>query len=205
MILIVSTAVLYYLAQERSNTSTNGKINVAVSIGPEVQWVQAVGGDKVNVILMVPSGADPHTYEPLPNQLIEISSAKMYAEIGSPLEFETTYMDKLESANPNMLIVNCSKGITMIPNSAENESSTMDPHVWSDPKNAKIMVNNIYNGLVQVDPSDKTYYENNRNQYLKGLLLRRNSPFYFFCIIILYEPCHKAVFFIEEDIFICLH
>ena len=40
-----------------------------MSIGPEVQWVNAVGGDKVNVILMVPPSANPHTYEPLPGQL----------------------------------------------------------------------------------------------------------------------------------------
>ena len=60
---------------------------------------------------MVPEGSDPHTYEPLPSQLAQVSSAKMYVEIGSPLEFETNYMDKIKSANPNMLIVNASEGI----------------------------------------------------------------------------------------------
>ena len=58
-------------------------------------------------------------------------------------------MDKIKEANPNMLVVNASQGIKLIPNSAENEAETVDPHVWVDPKNAKIMVNNIYNGLVQ--------------------------------------------------------
>lgn len=170
VILIIAVIVLGYTALTKlDNVNSDGKINVAVSIGPEVQWVNAVGGDKVNVILMVPSGADPHTYEPLPDQLIEVSSAKMYAEIGSPLEFETNYMSKIESANPNMLIVNCSEGITLIPNSAENESETMDPHDWVDPKNAKIMVNNIYNGLVKVDPADKEYFLNNRNLYMAQL------------------------------------
>ena len=101
----------------------NGKIGVVVSVGPEVEWVNAVGGDKVHVTLMVPSNADPHTYEPLPNQLTQVSNAKMYVEIGSPLEFETNYMDKIKATNPNMLIVNASKGIQLIPNSAENETT----------------------------------------------------------------------------------
>ena len=170
MILIVVAGVLSYVAiKNSSNSNLNGKIGVGVSIGPEVEWVNAVGGDKVHVTLMVPEGSDPHTYEPLPNQLTQVSNAKMYVEIGSPLEFETNYMDKIKSANPNMLIVNASEGIQLIPNSAENESTTMDPHDWVDPKNAMIMVNNIYNGLVQVDPKDKDYFQKNRDTYMAQL------------------------------------
>jgi zinc transport system substrate-binding protein len=166
---ILVAGTLIYFAIPSSEQSDNGKIGVAVSIGPEVEFVKAVGGDKVNVNLMVPSGSDPHTYEPLPSQLSQVSNAKMYAEVGTPVEFETNYMDKIKSANPNMLIVNCSQGIKLIPNTAENESDEMDPHDWVDPKNAKIMVNNIYQGLVQVDPADKAYFQKNRDQYLQKL------------------------------------
>ncbi len=170
MILIIVSGVLGYLALRNSSpNSSNGKIGVVVSIGPEMEWANAVGGDKVDVTLMVPANADPHTYEPLPNQLTQVSNAKIYVEIGSPLEFETNYMDKIRATNPNMLIVNASQGIQLIPNSAENETDTMDPHDWVDPKNAKIMVNNIYNGLVQVDPADKDYFQKNREQYLHQL------------------------------------
>ena len=170
VILIIAGSVIGYLAlQKSSNNNLNGKIGVVVSLGPEVEWVNAVGGDKVNVSLMVPSGSDPHTYEPLPNQLTQVSNAKMYIEIGSSIEFENNYMDKIKEANPNMLVVNASQGIQLIPNSAENEAETVDPHVWVDPKNAKIMVNNIYNGLVQEDPADKDYFQKNRDQYLQQL------------------------------------
>jgi len=166
VILVIAAGVLGYFGNQNLDANnSNGKIDVAVSIGPEEQWVNAVGGDKVNVTLMVPPNADPHTYEPLPGQLKQISNAKMYAEIGSPLEFETNYMNKIEAANPNMLIVNCSEGVTLIPNTAENESDTMDPHDWNDPKNAEIMVNNIYLGLVKVDPADQAYFEKNRDNY----------------------------------------
>lgn len=169
VILVLATVILGYLATKTPNTGVNGKIGVVVSIGPEVEWVKAVGGDKVDVTSMVPSTADPHTFEPLPNQLSQVSKAKMYVEVGSSIEFENNYMDKIRSANPDMLVVNASQGIQLIPNTAENESNTMDPHVWTDPKNAKIMVNNIYQGLVQVDPADKDYFQKNRDQYLQQL------------------------------------
>jgi zinc transport system substrate-binding protein len=170
VILIFVFAALYYLASKKPDISNNkGKIGVVVSIGPQVEFVQAVGKDKVDVTLMVPQGADPHTYEPLPNQLTAASNANMYAEIGTSIEFEVNYMDKIKAANPEMLVVNTSQGIDLIPNSAENETNTMDPHDWVDPKNAKIMVNNIYLGLVQVDPADKDYFQKNRDQYLQQL------------------------------------
>ena len=170
VILIFAFASLYYLASKKTNMMGNdGRIGEVVSIGPQIEFVKAVGGDKVDVTLMVPSNADPHTYEPLANQLSQVSNAKMYAELGTPIEFEVNYMDKIKAINPNMLVVNTSQGINLIPNSAENESTSMDPHDYVDPKNAEIMVNNIYQGLVQIDPEDKDYFQKNRDNYLHQL------------------------------------
>ena len=170
IILLISAIVLGYLAQQKHSSKTeNNKIGVVVSLGPEVEWVKAVGGSKVDVTLMVPEGSDPHTYEPRPNQLSQVSNAQIYVMMGSSVEFENNYMDKIRETNPNLIVVNASKGVKLIPNSAENESDTVDPHVWADPKNAKIMVNNIYNGLVEVDPSDKDYFTKNRDAYLQEL------------------------------------
>jgi ABC-type metal ion transport system, periplasmic component/surface adhesin len=166
--IFIAGSFIYFAASNQEEVD-NGKIDVAVSIGPEVEFVKAVGGDKVNVILMVPSGSDPHTYEPLPSQLTRVSNAKMYAEVGTPVEFETNYMAKIKSINPSMLIVNCSNGVELMSNTAENESDEVDPHIWTDPKNAKIMVENIYQGLVQIDPADKDYFQKNRDQYLQKL------------------------------------
>lgn len=168
IIIIIAAVILGYMAEERTSSLNNtDKIGVIVSIGPQVEFVNAVGGDKVDVTLMVPSTADVHTYEPLPSQLSKVASAKMYVEIGSSVEFETNYMDKLKSSNPSMLVVNSSKGIQFLP--AEDSDETIDPHVWVSPKNAKIMVENIYEGLVQIDPSNKDYYQKNRDEYLAKL------------------------------------
>lgn len=173
---IIIGIVLGYLALDRVN-SENGvspvnpgdKIGVIVTIAPEVEFVKAVGGDKVDVTLMVPSTADVHTYEPLPSQLSKVSSAQMYVMVGSQVEFENNYMDKLRSSNPNMLVVNASKGIELLPSTEEGGDEVVDAHVWTSPRNAKIMVNNIYEGLVEVDPENKQYYQKNRDEYLAKL------------------------------------
>ncbi len=163
---------IYSASQTQLNINNADKIGVIVSIPPEAEFVEKIGGDKVKVTTMVPTGANPHTYEPLPEQLKEVSNAQLYIQVGSGLEFETIWMDKISALNKNMLVINSSKGITFIPNQEVDEhaeENQYDTHVWVSPRNAKIMVENIYQSLIQVDPANKDYYKGNKDKYLQEL------------------------------------
>jgi len=168
LILILITVTYFYTSTGNSTGSSDGKIGVVVTVGPQEEFVKRVGGDRVNVTVMVPPGADPHTYEPLPNQMKQVQDAQIYFQVGSGIEFELTWMDKLTSMNSQMKLVNTSAGIQLVPNTAEGEEGS-DPHVWVSPRNAKVMVENIYQSLVQADPENKDYYAKNRDEYLKEL------------------------------------
>jgi len=65
-----------------------------------------------------------------------------------------------------MKVVNTSQGITLLPSQGESSS---DPHVWVSPRNARVMVENTYQALVEVDPDNQKYYQENRDQYLERL------------------------------------
>lgn len=162
------TVAYLYTSPGNSTGSKYGQIGVVVTVGPQEEFVKRVGGERVNVTVMVPPGADPHTYEPLPNQMKQVQNAQIYFQVGSDVEFELAWMDKLTSINPQMKLVNTSTGIQLIPNTAESEEGS-DPHVWVSPRNAKVMVENIYQSLVQADPNNKDYYTKNRDEYLKEL------------------------------------
>jgi zinc transport system substrate-binding protein len=136
------------------------KIGVVVTILPQAEFAQSVGGDKVTVTVMVPPGQDPHTHAPTISQLVAVKQAELYAEVGSGIDFELSYMNSIVEANRNMLVVDCSKGVELIED---------DPHIWLSPRNAKIMVENICDGLIQVDPQDRDYYIQNENEYLAKL------------------------------------
>jgi ABC-type metal ion transport system, periplasmic component/surface adhesin len=168
LILIIMTVAYIYTSPGNSTGSKYGQIGVVVTVGPQEEFVKRVGGERVNVTVMVPPGADPHTYEPLPNQMKQVQNAQIYFQVGSDVEFELAWMDKLTSINPQMKLVNTSTGIQLIPNTAESEEGS-DPHVWVSPRNAKVMVENIYQSLVQADPENKDYYTKNRDEYLKEL------------------------------------
>ena len=163
-VLVVALAAALFIPKESGKGGEGRGIIVVVSIPPQAEFVKRVGGEKVAVITMVPQWANPHTYEPTPAQLMNVSKAKMYVKMGSGIEFEIAWMDKIKSINENMLIVDCSNGIELL-----KENGKADPHIWLSPKNAKIIVENICKGLVQIDPANSTYYEQNKEAYLKEL------------------------------------
>jgi zinc transport system substrate-binding protein len=164
-------ALLTILVTQCSRGETTHQRNVVVSIVPLQEFVEKVGGDKVNVAVMVPPGASPHAYEPNPAQLIAVSNAHMYVKVGTPIEFEIAWLDKVLSMNSTLVVCNASEGITLIAGSQDDgyEQNTVDPHVWLSPQNAKMMVDNIYNTLCAVDSINKQYYRARRDKYCAEL------------------------------------
>lgn len=138
----------------------NDRIAVVVTIPPQQEFVERVGGDHVRVILLVPPGADPHTYEPAPAVLAAVAEADLYAMVGSGIEFEIAWGEKIAALNPDMTVVNCSQGVEVI---------AADPHIWTSPRNAKIMVENIRDGLIEADPENAEDYRRNAAAYLDDL------------------------------------
>ena len=133
---------------------------MVVTILPQADFVEEIGADNVDVTVMVPPGASPHTYSPTPSQLRAVSRAKIYFKVGSGVEFENAWMDKILGVNPDMLVVDCAQGITKM---------GKDPHIWNSPVNAKVMVNNICDGLIEIDPEHEAEYTANRDKYLQEL------------------------------------
>jgi len=156
------------------NGETSDKIGVVVTILPQVEFVEKVGGNKVDITVMVPPGAEPHTYEPTPSQMVALSQAQIYAKVGSGIDFELgDWIDNLVEQNKDIPVINCSEGIALqemtVPDEDGKEAGGMDPHVWMSPVNAEVMVQNICHGLVQVNPDNQAYYEENRDAYLLEL------------------------------------
>lgn len=165
------------------------KMKVVVTIMPQAEFAESIGGDKLDVIVMVPPGASPHTYEPTPSQLTEVAEAGLYFKMGSGIEFETAWMSDIEGVNPSMEIVDCSKNIELIEMDEEHEEdhegeeeeheehgeedehshSGLDPHIWNSPKNAKVIVQNMYEALAAKDPENAEYYKANADEYIAQL------------------------------------
>ena len=135
-------------------------IQLVTTILPLGDFARQVGGDKVNVTVMVPPGGSPHTHEPTPQQMIAVSEADIYVKTGSGIEFELVWMDKLIDQNRDMYIVDCSRGIAI---------QDGDPHIWNSPVNASRMVDAIRDGLTAIDPAGEDAYFRNCEDYKSKL------------------------------------
>ncbi|ADN36904.1 periplasmic solute binding protein [Methanolacinia petrolearia DSM 11571] len=152
---------------EDSSASAGGeKVKVTVTILPQEQFVESVGGDNVDVFVLVPPGADPHSYEPTPSDLAEVSDSDIYVIVGSGIEFELTWLDKIRELNPGITIINSSEGVDLVYSDTEGGA---DPHIWLSPRNAVKMAENIRDGLSEFDPSGTDYYAENTAAYIGEL------------------------------------
>ena len=157
--LLIILAVIIFITINIENTAPNNKkekINIVVSILPQVDFAKNIGKDKVSVEAMIPSGFSPAVYEPSIEQLKKLSRADLYIKIGH-IPFERSQMEKLKDLNSKMKVIDSSKGI---------EVYNSDPHIWLSPKLVKTQIENICNALVKIDPKNKNFYKKNKNEYL---------------------------------------
>jgi zinc transport system substrate-binding protein len=120
--------------------------------------VREVGGERVQVTVLVPPGAEPHTFEPSPAQMREVAGADLFVQNGAGLEF---WMGSLLSVNDEMLVVDSSRGVPLI-----SEDGEADPHIWLSLRNAEQQVKNICDGLSKLDPAGRDVYLKNMDSFL---------------------------------------
>lgn len=151
--------------QPPANSATE-KVEVIASFFPLYDFARHVGGDKAEVTLMVPAGIEPHDWEPTPRDIESAESAELIVYNGAGFE---SWVSKLNA----QIKVDTSKEIQIIRaelgDEESHEGSDLDPHVWLDPMLSKKQVEAIRDGLVQVDPDNADYYNQNAGMYLKEL------------------------------------
>ncbi len=146
------------------------KVDAVVSILPQKFFVEKIGGDRVNVSVMVEPGADPASYEPRPRQMVMLGRAEVYFAVGVP--FEKSWLPRFKEINPRLDIVPTQEGIRLFPMGHEkgrgkarhpSDKEIMDPHVWLSPPLVMIQARNIVTALIKKRPEDAEYF---RRRYL---------------------------------------
>lgn len=137
----------------------NNKKLVYTSFYTMYDFTNKIGGDRIILKNLVPSGTEPHDWEPTPSDIAGIEKADVLIYNGAGME---GWIDKVLKAinNKNLISVETSKGINLLKSDHE-ESLEYDPHVWLNPLYAKQQMLAIKNVLVNADPSNKDYYEKN--------------------------------------------
>ncbi|MBN2373995.1 zinc ABC transporter substrate-binding protein [bacterium] len=171
------TAILISIAficlSARRSSAKN--LNVVASIFPLQEFAKAVGGKKVKVDMLLPPGAEPHTWEPRPSDIVTITKADIFIYIGAGME--PWIKDVLEGAKHDSLtIVEASDWIDLIEekglslsNHDHHHPKGADPHIWLDFYNDQIIIDKIAEAFCLRDPDDTNLYMQNAADYKNKL------------------------------------
>lgn len=174
---------------KKDNKDDNERLRVGVTISPLKYFAEEIGKDKVDVFSIIPDGSDAHTFDPKPKDLNELVSSDIFIYNGLGME---EWIDSVLTTvdSEKVKIVEATNGINPITineedheheegeeahdheeesHDHEHSHGGLDPHTWLSLSDAIIEAENIKNALVEVDPENKTYYEENFEGLKKSL------------------------------------
>ncbi len=165
------------------------KIRVITTLFPLYDFVKHIGQDRVDALLLLPPGVEPHSFEPKPDDIVQINKADLFVYTGKYMEPWAS--DILKGVdNKDLIVVDSSHGISLMEEKGEHQYKhqeahghkeghkhrhkeghphEVDPHFWLDFGNAQKMIDNILEGFVKRDPSHKEFYSKNAEQYKSRL------------------------------------
>jgi len=149
---------------ENTTASGGNKPVVAVTIVPEGSFARAVCGNLAEVIVLVPPGFSPETYEPAPRDVEAFSRADIYFTVGVPVE-ASGYLTHTGS----MKVVPLAEKVAQVYPDLTFAGGDRDSHIWLSPKRVKVMVETIAAEMEKLDPENKETYRLNAIAYLARL------------------------------------
>lgn len=149
------------------HTENDTKPVITVSILPQKYLVEQLAGDKFEIEVLIPPGASPVTYEPLPRQLTQIKESEVYFQIGQ-LVFEQAWTSKIKTIQPELEIVNLSENMKLMEGDHEHGDGNhehVNPHIWMSPLLMKEMAHTVNLALQKLQPENAQFFETNNEAF----------------------------------------
>ncbi len=144
-----------------SEKSIQTKISVVASFFPIYEFVKAVGGNRIDLSVLIPIGTEPHNFDPTIQEIQKANSANLLVYNGASME--EPWIHNLAPQDE----VDTSKGVNLLANPSDPDiKGPNDPHIWLDPVLAIKQVQNIRDGLDKVDPKNTAYFNQNAQNFI---------------------------------------
>ncbi len=154
-------------------------VTIVTTLFPQYDFARQIAGEKADVTLLLPPGVESHSYEPTPADIVKINSAQLFIYTGKEMEI---WADRIINGidNKALTVLPASEGIQLSESDEpedihegesedDHQTHLANPHIWTDPSNAAVMVKNITTALTSIDPENSSYYTKNANTLLSEL------------------------------------
>lgn len=163
-----------------SQENEEEKIVITATLFPQYDFAREIGGERVHATLLLPPGMEAHSFEPTPQDIVSLSKSDILLYTGEVMEpWAANIVENLKSQG--VIVVDLSEDIPMLEledNVDDHDDDehgdgdhSVDPHYWTDPNMAVIMVERINAALYEADPENARYYSENTG-LLKGKLIK---------------------------------
>jgi zinc transport system substrate-binding protein len=166
---------------KRAETEKPGKLLVITTLFPLYDFARAIGGDKAEVTLLLPPGMEAHSFEPKPGDIVRVGKADLFIYTNRYME---PWAEDIISGigSGRTLVIDASRGTRMLKagksdrhqhdgehhgqgTDRDGSGEGMDPHLWLDFDNARVMVDTILAGFTARDPKNSAFYSANASAY----------------------------------------
>ena len=153
-----------------NNNKENEKLTVISTIPPFNNIVETIWWDKVKYYSLVKYGYSPANYNPTPNDIKNIKNSELFF-INWYLPIEKKSINSFKNMNKDIKIINFSEKINL----RYFSENSIDPHFWLDPINIEKIAKTIKDNLQKQDPSNKSYYQENYDDFKEKVLSLHNK------------------------------
>ena len=198
LLLLCLLATLTLSCHSKDPSRSDGRLQVIATIFPVYDFAREVGGDKIDVTMLLPPATDAHHYELKPEDILKVSRSDIFLFTNFEMEHWAYKIINTADESAKLLAVETGKGAMLLPLSdhfargkhhrhEEDETGTsdyeaedkaqkdsasrFDPHIWLDPDNAQIMIDNITEALILKDQKNSDTYKINAKNYKHKLAL----------------------------------
>jgi zinc transport system substrate-binding protein len=156
----------------------NGKTNVVATIFPPYDFVREIAGDRVNLTMLLPPGAESHSFEPTPQDIIKVQNCDVFVYVGGESDsWVERILESMDTSRMSIVsLMDCVEVVEEVvvegmqeEEEEEGEGPEYDEHVWTSPRNTKLIVQKIADVLKQRDAANAAAYEKNTASYLAKL------------------------------------
>lgn len=162
-------AVVLFIFFLSSSSAFAQPMKVVASISPIGDMVKMVGGERVEVRVLLPPGASPHSFEPTFGMTKVLSQTRLFFEVGAGLDFWAEKLAKTSKEKIRIIVLSDGMKLLREKGGHDHEQETGNPHVWLDPILAMEMVKKIEKVLEGADSQGATTYRKQSAEYLAKL------------------------------------
>jgi len=139
------------------------KIMVVATLFPQYDFARSIGGEFAQIDLLLPPGIEAHSYEPTPQEMVKLLKSDLFLFTGDLMEpWTKNIVNNLEEED--VVVVDLSENMVLMQvkeDDHDHGDESLDPHYWTDPNMALLMVDSIVDAFVNLDPENESVYSSN--------------------------------------------